>query len=158
MAAPSPVARGTPTGFYLKDGFSTKIAFQEDPGIQFWERTVKPMGFDGGEGIDISTMFNTRWHTMYPRTLLKMANASGQAAYDPDVFPAIVSYLNFNNAVTVHFPTNDQLTVWGWLAKMEPGELKEGEFPEAAYEFIVSNYDPVGNVEAGPVYSAAGGT
>ena len=49
MSAPTVTARGTPAGTKLDDGFSTKVAFAADPTIAFFEKTVQPPGFDGGD-------------------------------------------------------------------------------------------------------------
>ena len=158
MAPPTTVTRPTPTGWKLPDGFRTKVGIGANPGIQFWEKSVKPMGVDGGEPIDITTMYNTRWHTLYPKTLIKGTEMTGKAAYDPNVYPELQAIVNMPCSMTVLFPTNATLTFYGALSKFEFGELREGEFPEADYTIVVTNYDPINGVEQGPVYTPAPGT
>ena len=70
MAAPTPTARATPVGRKLKEGFPVKITIAADTDISFWEKSVTPVGFDGGDSIDQSTMFNTRYRTKAARTLI----------------------------------------------------------------------------------------
>jgi hypothetical protein len=159
MGVPTPTPRTDPTGGSnrrLPDGFSSKVTFAAAPALAIWERAVKPPGPDGGEPIDISTMFNSQWHTMYPRTLKKMDSCTYQAAYDPDAIPTLLGMVNSLQVITVTFPFNDTLCFWGWLRKFEPQELKEGEFPMANVTIEVSNYD--GANEQSPVYTASGGT
>jgi hypothetical protein len=158
MAAPTPGTRTIPTGRRLPEGFSTKIGFAIQPAVQFWERQIKMPALDGGEPIDITTMLNLRWHTMYPRALVKNDPAQVMAAYDPDCIPTIYGMLNVNTTVTILLPNGGSFCFYGWLGKFEPGELKEGEFPEATIAVYVSNYDPINFVEAAPVYTAPAGT
>ena len=80
MAAPAITARTTPAGIMLKDGYSTKIAFAADPDVSFWEKTVKPPGIDGGDGIEQTTMHNSAYRTMRSRSLKTLTEASGKAA------------------------------------------------------------------------------
>ena len=47
MANPVTTARTAPSGIYLKDGHSTKLAFARQAGANFWEVEIAPPGFDG---------------------------------------------------------------------------------------------------------------
>ena len=58
MAAPTIGTKPTPTGVPLRDGQWTHISFAADETVGFWEKTVQPFGFDGGEPVDQTTMHN----------------------------------------------------------------------------------------------------
>jgi hypothetical protein len=159
MAAPTVTPRTTPpAGVKLEDGFKTLIAFAADPDISFWEKSVKPPGIDGGDAIDETTMHNTAWRTRSPRALKTLTDSTVTAQYDPKVYTQIEALVNVRGAITVHFPDNSSLAFYGFLQKFEPGELKEGDPPEASITIIPTNYDPVNHVEAAPVYTSPAGT
>jgi len=158
MAAPTPTARTTPTGFKMPDGFKTLWTFASKPGVQLWEQKVKPPPIDGGDGIDTNTMHNTTWRTKDAKKLKTLDVTTFLAAYDPDVITDIFALINSNQGCTVTFPDGSTLAFWGFMTKFEPPEHAEGEFPIATVTVCPSNWDPVGRVEAGPVFSAAPGT
>lgn len=158
MAAPVAVARQAPAGIRLDDGFSTKISFAQDPDVSFWEMTVQPPGIDGGDAIETTTMHNTAWRTMSARQLKTLTEASVTAAYDPNVFNNILTLINFETTVTVHFPDGSTLAFYGYLKSFEPGDNTEGEMPEATVTIVPTNYDPVNRVEAAPVLTSVAGT
>lgn len=158
MAAPTPVTRTTPTGWKMPDGYKTTIALANIPGINLWERTVKPPSIDGGDATDTTTMHNSVWRTKQPKTLKTMGESTTTVAYDPDVYSDIINQVNINQSITVRFPDNSKLTFWGYLQKFEPSDLKEGEMPEATATFVPTNWDSTLNVEAAPVFTAAAGT
>ena len=154
MAAPATTARSTPGGTKLDDGFSTKIAFSVDPDVSFWEVTVKPPGIDGGEKIDTTTMFNGALKTFAARTLKQLTDGGASAAYDPQAYLDILSLVNVEGSVTVHWPDGSTLDFYGYLNKFEPGDNTEGEMPKASINFCCTNWDSVNNLEVGPVYTA----
>lgn len=152
---PTPTAAGTPTGFKMPDGFSSTIVFASKASLGIWEKQVKPPGMDGGEPIDTSTMRNSKFHTMHPRSLQKVDSTTVSCAYDPDAYADLQTLVNFPDTVTVHWPTHDSVCAYGFLQKAEFGELKEGEFPEVTLTIAWTNTDATG-AEAGPVYTASG--
>ena len=143
----------TPVGTALDDGFSTKVAFAADPDVSFWERTVKPPGFDGGDPIDIHTMFNTTYLTKAPNSLIELTDVTGVAAYDPVVLDQIVALENVNGWITAHHPNNDTWDFVGFLRLFDPPEHAKGDFPLAAFTIVVTNQ--LLGVETAPVYTAA---
>ena len=145
-----PVSRTTPVGTALDDGFSTKIAFQADADVSFWEKTVTPPGIDGEDAIDISTMFNTAWRTFSPRSLKTGTDASGTVAWDPAVYTQIIALVNVNTLITVIFPDTSSLDFYGFLQSFVPGEMSEGEQPEADITIKVTNYNFASGVEVAP--------
>jgi hypothetical protein len=148
----------TPNGFKMPDGFKALYAFASDPSIQLWERGVKPPGMDGGEGIDTTTQHNVTWRTKAARHLKTLTEGSFTCAYDPDSYNNLLNLVNHEEAVTCHYPDGSAVAFFAFMQKFEPSELKEGEFPEATVTITPTNWDPVGFVEAGPVFVPAGGT
>ncbi len=158
MTTPSTTARQTPAGIKIDDGFSTKIAFARAPTVSFWEKTVKPPGLDGGDPVDTNTMHNVAWRTKSPRQLKTMTESTTMAAYDPAVYTQIVELINKEGSITVHFPDGSTLDFYGYLQKFEPGDLKEGEQPEASITIVTTNQDPVTGAETPPVVTSVAGT
>lgn len=146
-------ARSTPTGTFLDDGHSTKIASALDPDIAFWERTVKPIGVDAGDPIDIVTMFNVQYRTKAPRQLFDTTDCTGTAAYDPKVLDEILAIRGQNGWWTLHHPNGDTWDFVGFLRTFEPPEHTEGEFPLASFTIVATNQ--LAGVEVAPVYTPA---
>lgn len=160
MAAPALSTRGTPTGIKFEDGFSTKISFASNPTVCFWERTVKPPGMNGGDAINTTTMHNSTVHTKAPRSLIDYDNSTLNVAWDPNAFGTgqVKSLINFRDSITCRFPDGSTLTFYGYLQKFEPSDMKEGDMPEASITIVPTNWDPVGRVEAAPVFVNVVGT
>lgn len=158
MANPTTTARTTPAGLALTDGFSTKIAFAADPDVEFWEKTVKPPGFDGGDAIDQTTMHNTLYRVFLSRSLITLTEITLTAAYDPKVLDSIAALMNVITDITIHFPNSDTWDIYGWLRMFDPQSHEEGTQPECQITIQPSNWDPDANVEAGPNYISAAGT
>lgn len=159
MAAPATTARVAPGGKWLENGHSTKIAFARDSDVSFWEKTVQPPGIDGGDAVETTTMHNTVWRTMAPRTLKTLTESSLTVAYDPNVYNNILnSLINQSGSITCHFPDGSTLDFFGYLKSFEPSENSEGEQPEADITIVPTNYDPVNDVESSPVLTSVAGT
>lgn len=158
MAAPTPTARGTPSGIKLDDGYQTFITFASHPTIGFWEKQVTPPGLDGGDEIDTTTMHNVRWRTRSPRALITMTNSSLTAAYDPALYTTILTLINFETTVTVRFPDGTTVAFFGFLKNFQPGTLVEGAQPEATIEVVPTNQDPSSGAEEDPAVDSAEGT
>jgi hypothetical protein len=158
MANPVVTPPGNPVGYKMGDGYQTLITLQNTPNIQLWEVSVKPGGFDGGEKIDTTTMHNLKWRTMAPRHLFTLTDLTAVCAYDPDVIPDLLSQLNLQQSITTRFPDGSSYAFFGFLQKLEFEENKEGEMPRGTLTVTPTNWDPVGGVEAAPVYVAALGT
>lgn len=159
MTAPVTTARVAPTGLYLIDGHSTKIAFARDSDISFWEKSPQPPGMDGGDPIDVTTMHNTTWRTMRPRSLTTLTELSITAAYDPVCYTDILNnLLNQEGSITVTFSDGSTLDFFGYLKTFEPNEVEEGEQPEASITIQPTNWDPVAGSEEAPVMTSVTGT
>jgi hypothetical protein len=159
MGAPVVTARSTPGHPHLNDGYQTLMAFSLSPGVEIWERAPEPPGVDGGEKINTTTMFNSVWRTFYPRSLKEMTDCACKGGYSPHVYTTIVNVLvNQPGSITVHFPNGDTLSFFGYLKNFKPEALEDGKFPEASYDVVVTNYDPVAQVEASPLFVPGTGT
>ena len=160
FVAPTPTARTPPTGgaYKIPDGYQSELTFASSPGAWFWEIDPKPPAIDGGEPIDTTTMLNSAWRTMSPQSLKKLDNIALKAAYDPDLINSLVSVLINNPAdtITIRFPDHSTWAMYGYLQKWEPDALQIGKMPTATMTVVVTNYDSVNRVEAGPVFTAAG--
>ncbi len=159
MAAPPVVSLENPVGtHFLDDGFSTTIVFAARPTMSFKEKDVKPGGFDGGEPIDNSTMRNTRYHTMAPRTLIKVDPITMNVTYDTRLISQAQALIIVRTSCTIHFPDASTLSMYCFMQKFEQQELKEGELPMASITVVPTNYDPTNRVEQGPVWGDGTGT
>ena len=161
MAAPPINSRVAPseTGAYkVPDGFQCVIALASAPGVWFWEIDPKPPAIDGGEPIDTTTMLNTAWRTMSPQSLKKLDNLVVKCAYDPDVWNTFVntSINDRFDSVTVTYPTADKLAMWAYCQKWDPDAFEIGKMPTGTLTIVITNFDVVNQIEAGPVYQSAG--
>lgn len=157
MAAPSATARVTPTGRKLEDGYQSLITFKRKPGINLWEKTVKPPGIDAGDSISQTTMHNSVWRTKRPRSLLDLTDGEITCAYDPKVYTEILTVVGINDEITVKFRDGSTLAFWGSLKSFIPDGQSEGAQPEATCVIVPSNLDNAG-VEQAPVMTEVAGT
>lgn len=158
MAAPTPTTRQTPVGRVLKDGHPSKITFAADPDVSFWEKSLTPGGFDGGDAIDLTTFFNVTYRRKTPRSLIDLTACSGTCLYDPNVITQIDDLINVETTVTITFKDGTTWAEYGWLKSFTPQEMTEGEPPMADFEVELSGWDNTNNVEAGPAVASIAGT
>ena len=154
--APVATARGVPEGIPLFDGKSTLITFAGDPTIEFWEKTVTPPGIDTGDPIDVSTMHNTEWRTMYTRKLKTLTPSTVTAAYDPQIYTALIAIMGINDVITITFPDGSTIAFYGIVQTAEPGDNAEGEQPEMTITITPTNIDGAGAEQAPVVVEVAG--
>lgn len=158
MAAPSLVARGTPAGIQLTDGYSTTIALENLTTISFWETDVAPPPIDGGEPIDLTTHHNATYRTFASRSLKTLEPFDVTAGYDPNVYSQVLAQINIVQSITVTLPDGSTLTFWGFLRRMVKAGLVEGTMPTLVVTFVPTNRDPSDGSEAGPAYVDVSGT
>ena len=137
----------------IDDGHPTLITFTDDADVQLWEKEVSPPGIEGGGANDTSTMHNSVWRTMSPKSLMSLSECSFVAAYDPACYDEIIAMLNDNQAITITFPDGSTLVFYGWIDGFTPNRMVEGEQPTAEVRIIPSNQDASGD-EIAPVYTA----
>ena len=134
------------------DGFSTLIGFPSHPSVKFEEKEVTPPGVSGGGAIDTTTMNNTAWRTMHPKSLKSLSNSSITVAYDPEVYTEIIAMINDNQLITITFPDGSTIAFYGWLDEFTPNAQVEGEQPTANCVIIPSNQTDA-LVETAPVFT-----
>ncbi len=138
----------------MNDGFSTTIAFASDSSILMEEKEIAPPGIDGGGAIDVTTMQNTKWRTMVPKSLKTLSEVSLVVAWDPQFFNEVDDMINLNQQITVTFPDGASLVFFGFINTFVPNAHVEGEQPTAEMTIIPTNQNTSG-VEVNPNYIAA---
>jgi hypothetical protein len=158
MSAPSPTTRTTPTGYRMDEGFKAKLTFSLKPTLKIWEVEVGPPSVTGGPAIKTTTQHNVAWHTKAPQTLKEAGPVSVLATYDPDELPFIYSMVNVPQTITVLHPDSSTDAFFAYLKDAKPSKYKIGDLPTLDLEIEITNWDPVGKVEAGPVHTYSAGT
>jgi hypothetical protein len=138
----------------MTDGHPTTIEFAADSDVQLKVKELTPIGIDGGGAIDITTMDNTTWRTMAPKSLKTASEMNFVCAYDPAVYNEMISMVNVNQLITITFPDGETVEFYGFINTFTPNAHVEGEQPTANVTIIPTNRNGSG-VETAPVYSAA---
>lgn len=150
--------RVTPVGIKLGDGFVSKITFAADPDVSLWERSVQPMGMDGGDAVDTTTMWNSVVRTKSSRGLVDTTNGKVSAGYDPRVLAQILNLINVETQITYLMPDGTRWILYGYLKSATPNALEEGQFPMVDCEIVHTNTHPSTGAEVLPHYYASGST
>ena len=97
---------------------------------------------------------------MAARALVTLTESNLVVFFDPNVIIANVEdkLLNQNGSITVHFPDTSTLDFFGYLRTFELQDHEEGAPPEANISITPTNFDPINNVEAGPVLTTVANT
>lgn len=148
MANPTADAVRTPAGIPLEDGYQTTLVIGVDTDIKFEEKSVTPPGWEGGDPVDTTTMYNSSVRTKAPRALKELTPATAIVAYDPGVITEILAVINVHSGITVIHPDGTTWAFWGYLRSFIPSESVEGTQPEATITIEPTNWDPGANVEA----------
>lgn len=158
MAAPGVTARVLPTGYKLPEGFKAAIAFSLRPQVNIWEVEVAPAGVQVAE-INTSTQLNITWMTKWLSALKESKDVAGQAGYDPDAMDDLVFLCGAQSgSFTINAPNGTKFAYWGACKDFTFQAWRAGQFPMLTYANVVTNYDPVNKVEAGPATTQAAGT
>lgn len=162
MAVPTTTALTSrvPAGIKLKDGIKSVFAFNRAPTFSLWEKTAKMGKIDNGAPIVQTTMYNTTYETKAPQLLNDIDNATFKAAFDPNWWNQLTNILGRGNegSITRHYPDGSYLDFYGYLKSIDEDALERGKQPEATCEIVVTNWDPVNNVEQGPVLTSVANT
>jgi hypothetical protein len=158
MAAPTPTARGTPSGIPLEDGYQILCTISGSTTVSFWEKMITPPGLDGGDPIDQTTQHNQDWRTSAPRSLITLGDMTVKAAYDPNVYNLLMAIINDKRTITNRWKDGSTLAFFGWVRSATPDEQSEGKQPEMTIVIHASNFDPTNHVEASPVLTSVSGT
>ena len=156
MAPPTPTPRVESSGIPLGDGFSTKVTFAADSNVALWEKTVQAVGYEGGDPVETTTMFNVLYRTMRARKLITLTEHKFTCAYDPLCYTELKSLINIETTVTITFGDGSTIAFFGYLRAFEPGDIEEGSQPEADVTIQPTNWD--GSAEQAPVINEIAGT
>lgn len=137
----------------MLDGFSTTIAFAADSSLLFEVKELTPPPIEGGGGIDVTTMSNTAWRTMSPKSLKTLGQMSLVVAYDPESYDEQASLVNTNNLVTITFPDTTTLAFYAYVESFTPGPNTEGEQPTATIVITPTLRHSSTGAETAPVYT-----
>lgn len=160
MATPTVTARVAPTGLMLENGYRVTMGFSLNPSIAFWEKTVDPPGYDGGDEIEITTQHNNDFETKAPRALLSVTNGKATVAWNPLMYTAAQarSLINKKGAITWWLPDGSSVSMWAYLKSWVPKTMENGKQPEADIEVVVTNKNPSTGAEEGPYEADVSGT
>jgi hypothetical protein len=155
MVAPVATARVTPTAKKPADGFKALITIALDPDIEFWETSITPPGYDGGDPVDTTTQHNNTVRTKAPRDLIDMTDMTSVGLFNPTIYTSIRAVINKPTTITIL----STLAFYGFVRVFAPGDLTEGGRMEGTLTFTITNQDPATGAEELPVYAAppAGG-
>ena len=119
--------RVTPSGHEPYDeGWSSKVAFAADSDLTFWEQIVGAPGFEGGDPIPMTTMFNTSFRTKMPRHLKEMTPFQVQGQFCGGTIDEVNALINVNGWITVTWPDGTQFSFVGFMKSWQPGPAQEG--------------------------------
>ena len=135
----------------LDDGFSTTIVIENIPSVKLYERDVTPPGISAGGAIETTTMRNTTWRTMAPRSLKTLSPVTATVAYAVEAYDDIIAQVGLNQLIRVLFPDTTEIEFYGWIEEFTPGANTEGEQPTANIVIQPSNRNSSG-VETAPDY------
>lgn len=158
MAAPAASVRVTPGGIFLPDGYQSFLVVALDTDLSIWEKSGGSLGLDGGEPINITTMHNVLWRTMFLRQLITSTEFNVTGAYDPALLTQLLAVLNVPTTITRVFGDGTTVAFYGGLRNAQFGDLVEGQQPEVTITVTPTNYDHINHVEAGPTVVSAAGT
>lgn len=158
MAAPTLNARGAVVGTRLDNGWQALLAIGTNLTIEIYEKQITPPAIDGGDPIMTDTMQNSVYVTKAPQCLQEWDDITVVCAYDPAVLSELQTLINFIDSYTIHYPDGTTLTLWAYLRRVESSPLQKGVQPELTLTIIITNWDPINCVEAGPVLVAGSGS
>lgn len=165
MAAPTntPVTSNVPAGIPLKEGaLKCVVVFNRLPTFSVWALTVKPGGFDNGTPIRTSTQLNTSFHTKRGQELNDSMETTLTGTYDPNaIASAQVQVLlgrKGEGSISQYWPDGSGKDFYGYVGKIDFGVLEIGKLPEITLTVVETDWDPVNNLEVGPVYTNVSGT
>lgn len=158
MAAPAAVARQTPGGIILPDGFVSKFTFNDDPDICIEEVEITPGGLSPGELINLTSQHNTAWRTFFCRRLTTLKEFTIRGFYDPLIYTQLLARIQAGNQqFTIRFYDGSTLAFWGGVTDSTFGPLVEGTAPEITIVVGPTNRDASGDEQA-PVLVEVSGT
>lgn len=151
---PNDVARTTPTGTQLENGFGIKIALQNIPGAAFWEVEVQPPTVKVGGPVVQSNMWNVDYETKAPGALIDLGEAKVTAHYDPVLMDAILAQCGVEQFVTILFPGGAKETFGGYIQDWGRASLQKDNKPTCTFTVVSTGRNPTTKAELAPDYVA----
>ena len=128
--------RVAPTGEHYDEGHSSKITFEDDPNLTFWETVVGAPGIDGGDPVPTTTMFNETYRTKAPRKLKEFTPFQVQGKFASGTIDEVFALINENQWITITWPDGAQFTFPGGLKSFQPAQAQEGNPLEGTLEIV----------------------
>lgn len=135
----------------LRDGYSTTITIANLPLVKLYEKSVTYGATSLGGGIDVTTMRNSSFVTMAPKSLKTEEPLTLTVAYATEALDDIMAQMGVNQQITVTLPDTSYWTFWGFIDSFTPSAHTPGEQPTADISIVKSNMN-TDWVETGPVY------
>jgi hypothetical protein len=154
MAAPVATVRVTPTANKPADGFKALLTIALAPNFEFWESSIKPPSYEGGDPVDTTTMHNNTVRTKAPRDLIDMSDVTITGLFNASIYTTIRTIINKPTTITITWPDLSTLAFYGFVRVFAPGDLTEGGRMEGTITITVTNQDPTTGAEELPVYAA----
>lgn len=159
MAAPIFATRALPLAVRLDCGYQSLVVWKSKENLAIFEKTVQPPSPNGGDAIRTSTMLNSTYETKAPQRLIGHDDAAVVAAYDPHVLSVLNStLLNVQDSISFIYPDGSAEVYWGYLQHAAKSPLQKDQQPEMTLTIVITNWDPVNCVEAGPVFVSGTGS
>jgi hypothetical protein len=152
MANPSISFRVIPIAVRLDVGYQAVIAWHSVTNLAVFEKTLQPPALDGGDPIMTTTQLNENYESKAPQRLRGHGDGVVVAAYDPHVFSTLEGLINVPDSITWGWPDGSAVAYWSYLRKVEFTAMEKGSQPEMTLTIVVTDWDPINCVTAGPVY------
>lgn len=160
MANPSATARQSPISagyIWIPDGMRTKFTFSLIPNAPVFEFEVKPSGWDGGEAIEQDNVWLVAYRVFRAQQIMEATESQVRCMYDPYMRHVLKGQINVeksgSNAQVCTEADYDGTTraYYGFLRMIEFDNLVKGQKGQATLTIRPTNWDPINNVEVGPV-------
>lgn len=158
MASPSLQTRGTPGGKPLEDGYQTLLAIEDHLTLKIWEKDVGNSAMDAGDPMEFTNMHNVRHRTFGMQALILDEPFTVRCFFDPAVETIMRTLLGQSKSMTRILADGSTTTFFGSVKRFAEDDNTIGEVPEADLEIVVTNWDPVNDVEAPPETVEVSGT
>lgn len=152
MAAPVLAVRAIPLAIRLDSGYQSLVVFRGLENLAIFEKTVQPPSANGGDPIQTTTMLNSFSETKAPQRLVGDDDSVVVAAYDPAVLQTLRNIINVPDSITWAYPDGSAEVYWGYLKSAVKSPLQKDQQPEMTLTIVITNWDPINCVEAGPAY------
>lgn len=134
-----------------KTGYGARVTL-ETSSLTFLEKSVTPIGFDGGDPIDVTNNSKSAIREQYPRKLVQLTGGSATVEYDGTQLTAIQAAINVAQYITIEYLEGDQIRFYGWVRTFTPSDFAEGAQPTAEIAIESAGVDDSGD-EEGLIYS-----